>query len=174
MYDFNAKFQRINVAEFQDSCIISIEIEDKTTTRKLQIITMTSNYLWDGCFTNCNSVRSFTTKKNLDSKIIDNDYGDIIVADFNFDGKEDIAIKNSSGGNGGPTYNYYIQNDRQHFDLSNFLTQKMQFFPFEIDNENCTLTIHVHANALQYRSTSYKYNLNSHKWKTISSKLVNA
>ena len=41
--------------------------------------------------------------------------------DLNFDGKDDIAVKFDSGGNGRPFYSFYIQNMSKKFELNAFL-----------------------------------------------------
>ena len=43
--------------------------------------------------------------------------------------KEDFAIKKDSGGNGGPLYEFYLQNVRQKFVKDDFLTNTLEFFP---------------------------------------------
>jgi hypothetical protein len=171
-YDIKTKIKRVETNP--DSCIITVAVIDKKTKDTIQIIRLTSNSLFADCFINCKSVRSYTTKKNLDSLVVDNDYGDLIIADFNFDGKEDIAIKNNSGGNGGPTYDFYTQNTHNHFDIDKFLTQKVGFFPCEINKKDYTLITHVHANAYQYCSTTYKHNKITNKWKEQRSILIDA
>jgi len=172
VYDLKTKIQRVKTNP--DSCIITVVVIGKITKDVIQIISLTSNSLFDGCFTNCKSVRSFTTKKNLNSLAIDNDYGDLIIADFNFDGKEDIAIKNNSGGNGGPTYDFYIQNTHNHFTIDKFLTQKVGFFPVEINKKAYTLTTHVHFNVYQYSCTTYILHKITNRWKVQKSILIDA
>jgi len=174
VYDINSKIQRVKINQYMDSCIITVAVIEKMTKDTSQRINVTSNYLFDECFTNCESVRSFTTKINLDSLAVDNDYGDLIIADFNFDGIEDLAIKNNSGGNGGPTYDFYTQNARKKFVINKFLTQKVRKFPAVINKSDYTLITNVHANAYQYCSTIYKLNKISNKWKEMKSILVDA
>jgi hypothetical protein len=53
-------------------------------------------------------VRSYVTHHQTDLPVIDYDYGNFIVRDFNFDGKEDFAVKLSDN-NAGPLYEYYVQ-----------------------------------------------------------------
>src|SRR5947208_2701850 len=100
--DFRTQIKRIKTAEeVFDSCLVKIMITDKSG-HVIQTIQLKSMDLFEGAFKNCNAIRSFTTGKNVKEEALDNDYGDVIVADLNFDSKEDIAIKNASGGNGGP------------------------------------------------------------------------
>ena len=174
IFDFQTKINRIKTQNPWDSCVISVLILNKLTHKQLQEIVLTSNYLFDDCFIECNNVRSFITNKNIDSLAVDNDFGDLIVCDLNFDLKEDLAIKNSSGGNGGPTYNFYNLNKFDQFEMDKYLTDSMRFFPLLIDKKSKTLTTKVHANAYQYLSTDYVFNIELNEWKIIDSKLVDA
>ena len=157
-----------------DSCVIKVSVFDKSTSKLIQAIQYSSEYFFDDAFNECANVRSYTTNVNRDSEALDNDYGDIIIADLNFDTKEDFAIKNNSGGNGGPEYRFYIQDTNGEFIFDKFLSKKMMFFPIHINKTNRTLTTLVHANALQLSETKYKLNINNQKWKIIKSKLVSA
>jgi hypothetical protein len=55
----------------------------------------------------CGAVRSYETGKNAHKAVVDNDYGDLVVADINFDGLADVVLKTDGGGNGGPYYTFY-------------------------------------------------------------------
>ena len=113
----------------------------------------------------CNLCRSYQTGKNETVEEQDNDYGDIIVADFNFDKKEDLALKSDSGGNGGPAYKFYLQDSNGKFYLDNFLTDTMTYFPTHINKNNKTLTTLVHANAMELCKSIYKQDKATDKWK---------
>jgi hypothetical protein len=86
---------------------IVLRIFEKNKNHKLvQAITFYTEYLHGE--PECNHVRSYLTGKNEKSLVMDNDYGNLIVADFNFDKKDDIAIVKDAGGNGGPLYAFYL------------------------------------------------------------------
>ena len=104
---------------------------------------------------------------------MDNDYGSLIVADFNFDGREDVAIKNDSGGNGGPLYNYYLQNAKGIFVIDDFLTNTVQFFPSEINSLKKYLVTTVHATATQLSETTYRLDTATGQWKKINQRFIN-
>ena len=118
-----------------------------------------------------NSYRSYITGINKDEQAFDNYYGDFIVADFNFDSKNDFAIINSMGGNGGPLYSYYIQQDDGKFVLDTFLTNSMIFFPTKIDSKNRRLTTYVHAGVCWIGEHIYKLN-KTNKWKEIRRRII--
>ena len=83
---------------------------DKSAKKVMQTINYSSIHFSDKVFIDCNSVISYPAKKNDTLDIIDNYYGDLIVADFNFDNRDDFALIKDSGSNGGPFYDFYIQN----------------------------------------------------------------
>ncbi len=123
-------------------------------------------------FIDCKTVRSYSTGINKTSKAIDNDFGDLIIADFNFDNREDFAVKNDSGGNGGPTYNFYIQDKNKNFTIDKFLTTQMEFFPSKFITKSKRLVTYVHANAYQLSENIFEYNEKLKKWKYKESRLI--
>ncbi len=52
-------------------------------------------------FIDCQSYNSYLTNQSAGTYLGDNSFGDIVVADLNFDQREDLAIVNNNGGNGG-------------------------------------------------------------------------
>ena len=169
LYNFSVELKRVNDS---NDCKIILNIIDKNNSKKVQKIIVNSEFIFEKDFKNCSEIRSYSTKIN-DKKIDeDNDFGDLIIADFNFDGKEDFAIKKDSGGNGGPLYEFYIQNNNQNFIKDDFLTNKLEFFPSSINKSKNTLTTLVHANAYERCKTVYKYNSKLKKWKRISKSFV--
>jgi hypothetical protein len=172
-YDFTTSIKRIKVGQFPDSCIITVTIENRTTKNLINTFLISTNYLLDdSSFVRCDNVRSYTTGKNKNMQVADNDYGDIIVADFNFDNKEDFAVKREQGGNGGPQYNYYIQTPKATFTLDNFLSETMIFFPKYFNKKKKTLTTLVHANAYQLCKTLYKFDTLTNKWTEIGHSFI--
>jgi len=119
-----------------------------------------------------NSYRSYITGVKKNEQAFDNYYGDFIVADFNFDSKNDFAIINSMGGNGGPFYSYYIQQDDGKFVLDTFLTNSMVYFPTKIDIKNRQLTTHTRFGCCCI--FEYIYGLDkTNKWEKISFRYIN-
>jgi hypothetical protein len=148
-------------------------VKDKITKQKIQTVLITSNYLLgESSFVNCNNVRSYTTGLNQNAEVVDNDFGDIIVADFNFDKKEDFAVKREEGGNGGPLYNYYIQTSPTSFKLDKFLSEKMIWFPTTFDKSKKTLTTLVPGGAVSVYETTYKFDTLTNIWKEISQRII--
>jgi len=172
--DIKIEIKRINRNPQMDSCVIKVAIFVKSSSKLIQEIQYCSEYIFGDAFSDCGNVRSFSTHVNQDSVALDNDYGDIVIADFNFDRKDDFAIKNNSGGNGGPEYRFYIRDANGEFIFDKFLSEKMIYFPVRINNANRTLTTLVHANARQLTETKYKLNPETRKWKMVKSRLLSA
>ena len=132
-FDFNTNIRRIKNVNEPDSCIVTVFVQNKISKQKVQTVCFGTEYpLGDSSFVSCSNVRSYTTGINKNAEVVDNDFGDLIVADFNFDNKEDFAIKREEGGNGGPLYNYYIQISPITFKLDKFLCETMIFFPINL------------------------------------------
>ena len=167
-FNFKIELKRIKA----DSCKITLIVIEKKTLKNIQTIKLYSEFIFENDFKDCATVRSYTNGINKNRISIDNDFGDFIVADFNFDGKEDFAIKKDSGGNGGPVYSYFIQNNNSKFIFDNYLSNTMEFFPRKINNTKKTLTTLVHANAYEKCKKVYKYNSKTRKWKVISKTFV--
>lgn len=171
-YDFKIKFNRISDAEYMfDSCIIKMYIINKRTQLPLDSIQVTSTYFYGDVFQNCDKVRSYITKKNEQLEVGDNDFGDFIIADLNFDSKEDIALIRDSGGNGGTFYNFYMQRKNGKFYMDRFLSDSVHYFPKKINKQNKTLTTYVHAGACCVGEHIYQLNKKRH-WREISHKVM--
>ncbi|MFD2718582.1 XAC2610-related protein [Hymenobacter monticola] len=167
-HTFKITSQRFKRADsIRDSCMVTISVFDKQNQKLLQNISYPSTHFFSNVYRRCNAVRSYSTGTNKNTPATDNDYGDFIVADFNFDGKDDFAAKNDSGGNGGPTYNYYIQNRTGKFVIDHFLTQYVAHFPYKISKQQKTLATLVHANADQLKGAAYQFDSAKNEWRRI-------
>lgn len=107
---------------------------------------------------------SFFNDPNINQIINKQNLPEFIIADLNFDGLEDFAISNYVGGNAGTLYAYFIQNKDGKFNLDPYLTDKIRFFPRNIDFKNKTLTfLHLSGCCSQ---VNFKVQLqNTNKWK---------
>jgi hypothetical protein len=117
-------------------------------------------------------VRSYSRNHNKNDKVVDNDYGNFVVADFNFDFKNDFAIVNDIGGNGGAMYSFYVQNNQNKFVLDPFLTDSITYFPAKINSSERSLITQVHAGACYFGENKYTLD-NKNKWKKMSHKEIN-
>jgi hypothetical protein len=100
-FDILIDFKRYtDTKEKLDSCLLKILIKDKVKKSTVDSFSIVSTFYVSGMFMSCDSMTSFTTNFNSDRKIVDNYFGDLVVVDINFDGKDDIAVINDSGGTG--------------------------------------------------------------------------
>lgn len=167
-FDIKSELKRIK----EDSCIVIITIKEKESNKTKETIKFSSSYFFDKVFKDCKSVRSYQTHFNDTINVVDNDFGDLIVADFNFDGLDDIAVIKDSGGNGGPIYNFYAQGTNGRFCLDNFLSDQMKFFPMKINSQDKTLVTYVHAGVHKLSEMIYSYNSQTNSWMRISYKII--
>lgn len=143
--------------------------KDKTL---VQQISFTAESLFEDVFKSDSASRSYITGHNKTAAAPDYDYGDLIVADMNFDGKEDIIIKRDSGGNGGPFYDFYLQNEKGKFTLDRYLTDRIESFPAHINKQQKTIETQIHANVHQEAATVFKYNILTKKWRVVKRYLI--
>ncbi len=173
-FDISIDFKRyVDTIEIEQICILQIVIIDKSSKAMIDSFSIQSSFLNSIMFLSCDNMTSFTTKFKRDRKIVDNYFGDIVVADFNFDGYDDIAIVHDSGGNGGPLYSFYLQNKDSKFVKDNFLTDSICFFPSEIDSKEKTLTTFVHASVCGLGEHIYKLDQKRNNWTEKSHRIIN-
>ena len=150
-----------------DSCQVKITVINKLSRKAIFTTEFASGFLYSA-YDQCNTVRSYTTGTGQDADIKDYDYGDLIVADFNFDGREDFAAKIDQGGNGGPFYRFYIQQPTGQFRLSRYLTDNVEHFPSKFDSVHKILTVLTHADSMAEGETTYKLNSQTGRWRRVS------
>ncbi|UKN00974.1 hypothetical protein K6119_14660 [Paracrocinitomix mangrovi] len=107
---------------------------------------------------------SYITDFNTDMKIMDEYYGDVVIADVNFDNLEDLAIAYDTGASNGPFYTFYIQNNG-HFERDGFLTDSVYKFPGKIDRRHKQITTYWHATASCSSENLFHYNSKTKSWK---------
>jgi hypothetical protein len=152
------------------NCPIEVTIIDKASKKKIQKISFIAATLYSESFTKCNLVRSYSTGKNRNAAILDTDFGDIIVADFNFDSREDIAIR-SDDENGGTYYRFYIQEKDKLFKLDSFLTDSMSIVPTYFNRTKKTLTTYQHA-GVRLGEQLYRLDIRENKWSMIRHRFI--
>ena len=116
--------------------------------------------------------RSYTTGYNSNAIAIDGDYGDIVVADLNFDGRADIAVKDEFTNGFGQLYRFYLQDKEGRFKEQKDLlmtgeTDFVPVFPSKIDSAKRTLTFWRPMNAYEARITVYKCNSTTNRFVQI-------
>lgn len=174
-HQFNIKvfFKRFSTIDtFHDSCIVKLVLSNKTADIVFDTIAVTSTSYFEDFFRDTSNVLSYATSVNSKKQIVDNYFGDIVVADLNFDNKDDVAVINDSGGNGGSFYSYFLQKDNEQFVLDKFLTDSMVFFPQKINKKSQNLITYVHAGACCMGEHVYSLNKLTNKWAEKSYRLL--
>ena len=150
------------------ACSVTIAVSNKLTRTTTQTIPSGPLDLLDGGFKGSDFAQSYTTGKNTNNADRE---GDFIVADFNFDHRDDFAVKKEWTVNSGSMFDYYIQDEKGQFVRDTFLSDTMVFFP-EINKGKKTLKVFLHQNAFQNTETTYRLDAATKKWKVIKSELV--
>lgn len=149
---------------------IIVEVLNKSSNKIQQRIIIIPDEFSLGEFSDCKFTRSYITGINKKGEAIDGDYGDFIVADFNFDGKEDFAVKIGQGASNGSHYKFLTKRKNGTFKNDIFLSESVVNFPDSIDPKTKTLSTFIHANVNGYNENVYKYNLVAEKWVKIKTK----
>jgi len=110
--------------------------------------------------------------KNLKIQEGIEDYHDFIIADFNFDNLEDFAILYDYGGNGGPSYSYFFQNDQGQFIVNKQFPLNEGNFPKTLDKVNKTITLRIPSGCCKIKTTIFKLKKDNN-WEILSSKEEN-
>jgi hypothetical protein len=170
-FDFKTEVRRIKRPDSRcDSSVVTITAISKLGKKHVQSITIPTDCLSNSAYVRCTAARSYTTGKNLTADAPDNDYGDIIVADFNFDGRDDFAAKYDSGGNSGPTYAYCIQRADGTFAFDIFLTNRMSYFPSILNKTDRSLTTQVPSGISWMDETTFKFDPRKISWQLVKHK----
>lgn len=109
--------------------------------------------------------RSYSTGHNADELIVDDNSGDIVVADLNFDEKEDFGLAKNNGFH--VYYHFYLQDENGNFEFNKYLTTNLMGFPNKIDSIGQTIET---LNRWSYHGVVYntfKYNKTTGKYKEI-------
>ena len=116
--------------------------------------------------------RSFVTGKNANYDDADNYDGEIVIADLNFDGLEDLATPVNSGADNGPHYAFYIQNKNKRFEYNSYLTEHVMWFPEKINDSLMTFTSTVPCTVIGLWYQTFKYDTTMKKWSRIKNYIV--
>ena len=156
---------------FEDT-YIKVTVFKKGTDSIIQIIRKTGWWIWGSPYEDCDLVRSYQTEINNEKPAPDNDFGDLIVADFDFNGLDDFAFLFGSGGSSGPNYLYYTQQPDGRFIRQSFLDDIMIFFPSVIDKDRKRLISNIRVDVTKYEQRTFQWDSNSSKWYFLSSEII--
>lgn len=165
---------RVNTEENPDfdSTYLKISVFEKESKNCIQVIRKKHFWIWDKLFITENNARSYSTHFNEHDIAVDGDYGDVIIADLNFDGLDDFAVIYDAGLNTGPSYYYYFQRPNKTFYRQVFLSETMLYFPTVIDKENKRLITRVRSGVTHIGETTYQYNPKKESWYLLARRRI--
>lgn len=111
--------------------------------------------------------RSQITGKNFKKRAVSDYFGELIIADLNFDGLEDFATPVDHGCSNGSHQAFYIQDKNGSFTLNQFLTDSVIWFPEEINVKKKTFTTITSAGGYGVGFITYQFDTSSQKWSMI-------
>jgi hypothetical protein len=137
----------------------------KRDGKQLQEIDVDAGSLYDSdAFKSNKNSRSYITGKGRNVPVEDFDFGDLIIADLNFDGKEDIAVKSGLSADAGPYYAFYTQRNDGCFYADNYLTNYVASFPKYINAKAKTVTTQIQTTYSPTGKKTFKYDVKTKKW----------
>lgn len=138
-------------------------IYSKNSNQLIKMIKTDVGMIFDDYYSSHKS-RSYSTGYNQHEEVLENYYGDLVVADLNFDGKEDVAFLYERA-NGGEIYEYYVQTGTT-FKREPYLSDSITYFPHNINPQNKTLTTLTRLGAFYVAEATYR--LKKNKWTQIN------
>ncbi len=154
-----------------DSCQANIIITSLKTGNEVGNIEFYGSKWGEDVYTDCSRIHVY---KELDqSPDPDKDYGDLIVADFNFDGMPDIAYRRGFGkrGESFSVFNYFIQTRKGTFERSD-LNFSMPIFPHVIDNQEKVLKSLYPESATELIEITYTWNAEKATWDIVKGQKI--
>lgn len=125
----------------------TVKLIDKTSKKVFQTFTSEDLFLY------------LDQNRSLNSKELSHEESPLIFLDFNFDGNEDLAIRNGNNSSyGGPSYDVYVSNSSQtKFILSDELTELAvgNLGMFEIDSKRKRIITNSKSVCCWHQSAEY-------------------
>ncbi len=166
VFDFEISEKKTIQESGNDIFNIDVSIIRKEDKKVIQHILYTPDKgLFEG-FDSCAISYSTGYKKRGD------DY-DIVVADFNFDGREDFALQTGHAVNGTEFYDFYIQNKSGQFTKDEFLGSTVMGYidTPNIQNKSFSVTARIGAGNISTIILSHDIATNKWNWKVLSERM---
>lgn len=155
-----------------DSASVKITVFDKNSDSPEYSLTLASDTKWQGVFESCKNIKSYSDQSIINDEIADNYFGDLVISDLNFDGKDDLAVFRNHGNSSGPFYDFLIQQDDLKFISNQFLKDSVRIFPSEIDSADKMIKTFEHSGICGLIENSYQLD-DFGKWKLNNQKEIN-
>jgi hypothetical protein len=150
-----------NVLQYSD---LKIMIKEKESFKLIDSIYINKLGYFTISEEKCSDAKSYQTNQNIKEAIVDNYFGFFIVADFNFDKRDDFAFLNGLESTSGPYYDFYTQGNNNKFKKDAFLTDSIGFFPSFIDKKNKLLTTEIILGAWGASKVKYYFDRKKNSW----------
>ena len=155
-----------------DSTYLRIRIFEKERGIIIQTIRKQYYCMWTDWYTNIENSRSYSTHFNTNKTVVDDDFGDVVVADLNFDGLDDFAVTYDHGADNGNHYYFYCQRPDHTFYRQVYLTDNMVHFPCIIDPINQQIITRTAAGVCCVGETVFQYNESKNSWFLLSRRIL--
>ena len=157
------KFDYLLSADIEDGQLkmIYLRVLSKRDKKVMHLISIDSFDPWISF--EC-SGRSYLTGHNANEEIADGMYGDLVVADFNFDNQEDFAVLI---GRGFTHFYLFYTYENATFREDEFLNSNLLGFP-QIDNEKRTLSFSSRIGVSGIAEKEFRYDTISKKYILIN------
>ncbi|MEZ5046847.1 MAG: hypothetical protein R2831_07620 [Chitinophagaceae bacterium] len=136
---------------------MSLGIYDKKSNALLDSFIINTDNTYRNDLFYFQNTQSFCTNYNVNKENREYNTGDIIVADFNFDNKDDIAVRQFRSTDSNVNYHFYIQQNDHTFCYNSFLSESMSLFPSKIDKQTKTLTTEYKTNQKKTTQKNYRH-----------------
>ncbi len=160
---------------FRDSLGVVLSVNEKESGRRLDLIEMSpapfGKWAWREV-EHRGDATSYSTGFNVGRDLVDNYMGTVVVADLNFDGRDDIAAVEDSGVSSGPYYAFFMQDADGRFVRDDFLGEEMSYFPSLVDPSRRRLTTLSPANAYEVCRTVFELSRDTGEWRMVVREIV--
>jgi len=122
------------------------------------------------------SSRSYLTHYQTSKRVVAGNYGNFVIGDFNFSGKEGIAIASEVTKGQAQLYKFYFQNNKGRWvEKTNFVTPNRDafayVFPAKINAKHKTLVFNGQSGKKHPTFLTYHLNEKSGKWQQIKPRI---
>lgn len=165
-FDFKTKLRTDSLGEFNYPSSLRIDLLKKGSKKVVQYISLDSLELFGNVHYRSSKTRSYSTHFKENELMPDGYAGDLIIADFNFDEEEDLAVLTRTS-NAGFFYSYFLQqNGRFHYHAN--LTDIVSDFPQEFISYKKQLIVWNRAGAMCSARTVFQMDSSSQEFREKS------
>jgi len=140
---------------------VDVFIITKGNNQEVQHITIdTDSTVMYNAYTSNLATTSYITGKMIEGIGQDGEYGDFVVMDINFDGREDFAVKVDVSASAGAMYQFYTMQPDGKYKLDQLLSN-ISYFPINIFPDRKEIQVYSHGNN---RIVRYRFMPHTQSW----------